>query len=147
MATLLLQTVGSAVGSLIGGPIGGLIGSALGTIAGSAIDSALFGSGPERQKGPRLDNLQVQSSTEGSPIPEIAGRMRLAGQIIWATKFKEVAKTKTEGGKGGGGTTVKTTTYSYFANFAVALCEGVIDRVGSIWADGKPLDMAGVAMR
>ena len=123
--------------------------TAAAAVAGSYIDARLFGPGPQHQEGPRLDNLQVQASTEGAPIPEMAGRVRLAGQIIWATKFKEVAKTETSGGggKGGGGPTVTTTTYTYYANFAVGLCEGVIDRVGRIWADGKPLDMNGVTMR
>jgi hypothetical protein len=62
--------------------------------------------GNTTQEGPRLDSLQVQASTEGAAIPEIAGRVRIAGQIIWATKFKEVATTTTQrsgGGKGGGG--------------------------------------------
>jgi hypothetical protein len=86
--------------------------------------------------------LQVQASTEGAAIPEIAGRVRIAGQIIWATKFKEVATTTTQrsgGGKGGGGGggSVTSTTYSYLANFAVGLCEGPIDRIGRIWVDGK----------
>ena len=40
-----------------------------------------------------------------------------------------------------------TTTYSYFANFAVGLCEGPIGHRRRIWADGKPLDLTGVTMR
>ena len=62
-----------------------------------------------------------------------------------------VATTTTQrsgGGKGGGGGgSVTSTTYSYFANFAVGLCEGPIDRIGRIWADGKPLSLAGITMR
>src|SRR6185295_1582501 len=48
------------------------------------------------------------------------------------------------GGKGHlvSGPRTTTTTYSYFGNFAVGLCEGVIGGVGRIWADGKPLDTA-----
>jgi hypothetical protein len=115
---------------------------------GGYIDNRLFGPGAQRQEGPRLDNLQVQASTEGAAIPEVAGRVRIAGQIIWATKFKEVASTQSGGGKGGaGGGSTTATTYSYFGNFAVGLCEGPIDRIGRIWADGKPMDLAGVTMR
>jgi hypothetical protein len=115
-------------------------------VAGSLIDQQLLGPSPVAQQGPRLDNLQVQASTEGAALPEIAGRARLAGQIIWATKFKEVAKTEQTGGKGMG-PKVQTTSYSYFVNFAVGLCEGPIDRVARIWADGKPLDMTNIVMR
>ncbi|MFN3349055.1 glycoside hydrolase/phage tail family protein [Pseudorhodoplanes sp.] len=146
MAALVL-TVGAAV--LTGGAAAWVttLATAAAAVAGSYIDAFLFGPGPMKQEGPRLDNLQIQASTEGAAIPEIAGRVRLAGQIIWATKFKEVAKTETGGGGKGGGPTVTTTTYTYYANFAVGLCEGVIDRIGRIWADGKPLDMSGVTMR
>jgi hypothetical protein len=71
--------------------------------------------------------------------------MRVPGQVIWATDFIEKKKTDDGGGKGGGGGKVKT--YSYFANFAVALCEGEIDGIGRVWADGQPMDLSGVTMR
>ena len=72
--------------------------AAAATAVGSFIDNRLFGPslGNTTQEGPRLDSLQVQASTEGAPIPEVAGRVRIAGQIIWATKFKEVATTTTQ---------------------------------------------------
>jgi len=38
-------------------------------------------------------------------------------------------------------------TYSYFANFAIGLCEGPIARIGRVWADGKPFDLATVTHR
>jgi len=148
MATLLLTVAATALTQGAAAWITTIAG-AVATVAGSYIDARLFGPGPQKVEGPRLDSLKVQASTEGAAIPEIAGRVRLAGQIIWATKFKEVAKTETSGGggKGGGGSTVETTTYTYHANFAVGLCEGQIDRIGRIWADGKQLDMKGVTMR
>jgi hypothetical protein len=145
MATLLLTAGAAALTSGAAAWVTTVVG-ALATVAGGYIDARLFGPGPQKSEGPRLDSLQVQASTEGAPIPEIAGRVRIAGQIIWATKFKEVAKTEKQGGKGGGGG-VETTTFSYFANFAVGLCEGQIDRIGRIWADGKPFDRKGVTMR
>lgn len=147
MATLLLTAAASVLTSGAAAWIT-TAATAIATVAGGYIDARLFGAGPTKQEGPRLDSLQVQASTEGAAIPEIAGRVRIAGQVIWATRFKEVAKTDSQGGgKGGGGASVETTTYSYFVSFAVALCEGTIDRVGRIWADGKPLDMTGVTMR
>ncbi len=73
----------------------------------------------------------------------------MAGQLIWATRFKEKkekVKQQTTGGKNvggattsGSGKTAKTIKYTYFANVAYALCEGPIDRIGTIWADGKKL--------
>jgi hypothetical protein len=74
--------------------------------------------------------------------------MRMGGNIIWATDFREETKTTTQGGgKGGGGGKVKTTEYLYYASFAVALCEGPITGIGRIWADGKPMDLSGVTWR
>lgn len=148
MATVVLQTVGGAVGALFGGPVGGIIGRAAGAIAGNIIDQQIFGT-TRRVEGPRLTDLHVMSSSEGAAIPRIWGRMRVAGQVIWATNFEEVEDTDTESasGKGGGGGDTKVTTYNYFANFAVALCEGEVDRIGRVWADGKDLDIAGLTVR
>ena len=147
MATVVLQAAGAAVGTLLGGPVVGLIGRALGAVAGSFIDQQLFGSS-RTVKGPRLTDLRVMASSEGAPIPRIWGRMRVAGQVIWATDFEERRQTEREGGKGGNrnrGTKIRT--YSYFANFAVGLCEGEIDRIGRVWADGKEFDLSDVTAR
>lgn len=155
MATLVLGSIGSAVGGTLGGPTGAIIGKAIGSFAGSVIDNHLFaGSTSSHAEGRRLQNLDVQTSTEGAAIPLTFGRTRLAGQIIWATRYEEVKTTTRHktGGKGGGGggggqATTTTTSYSYFANFAIGLCEGQIASIGRIWADGKPLDRNTVTMR
>jgi hypothetical protein len=137
---------------------GAALGSAVGAVAGGFIDQALLGplaapSGQSRlEQGPRLADLKLGASSEGAALPRVYGRARLPGQLIWATRFKEevTVTTQTTGGgqvKGGknvfGGSqsaqaptqTVKTVTYSYFANAAYAICEGPITRVGRIWAD------------
>jgi len=156
MATLLLTAAGAAIGgsalsgfSLFGTAIAGAqIGQAIGGIIGSIVDQSLFGPGRQRVEGPRLKDIHVQSSSEGTPIPEIFGRTRVAGQIIWATRFKEVSETRSAGGGGkGGGSKAKVTEYSYFASFAVGLCVGKISHVERIWADGKPLESADLTYR
>ena len=144
MATIVLQAAGAGLGTLLGGPLGGMIGRAIGAVAGSFIDEKLFGGG-KTTTGARLSDLHVMASSEGAPIPRVWGRMRVAGQVIWATDFIEKKKTESAGGKGGSGSKVKT--YSYYANFAVAICEGEIDRLGRVWADGKPFDLRTVTAR
>lgn len=88
-------------------------------------------------EGPRLGDMKVQSSARGAPLPKIWGSMRLSGNIIDAKKY-EVVTTESVGGKGfmggGGGT---STTYSYFADIAVSLCEGPISGVRRIWMNNK----------
>ena len=123
MATLVLTAIGTAVG----GPLGG----ALGALVGQQADRALFG-GSSRE-GPRLKELSVTTSSYGQPIARHFGRMRVAGTVIWATDLSE--SSSTEGGKGN----PKTTTYSYSANFAVALSSTPILDVGRVWADGNLL--------
>lgn len=142
MATLLLAAAGSAVGGLFGSTAA-ILGQAAGALVGGLVDRSLFGASSSTT-GARLKSLDVQSSDEGAAIPRLFGRMRVAGEVIWATRFEEVATSETVGGKGRG---AKTTTYSYFANFAVGLCEGPIARVGRVWANGDLLDLTKVTMR
>ena len=140
MATLLLAAAGSALGGALG--VGATIGQAIGGIAGAVIDRALLRSGSS-VNGPRLTDLDVQASTEGEPIPRVYGRVRLAGQVIWATRYEEESTEESRGGKGG----VSTTTYRYYANFAVGLCEGPIHRIARVWADGTLLDLDAITLR
>lgn len=144
MATLVLQTAGAALGSAFG-PIGSAVGRAAGALVGNTIDRSLFGE-DRLIEGARLTDLDVQESREGAPIPRVFGRTRLSGQIIWATEYEEVVQDEEQGGKGSGPTTT-TRTFSYFGNFAVALCEGEISSVARIWADGDLLDTNGLTVR
>jgi Gene Transfer Agent (GTA)-like protein/putative tail protein len=153
MASILLASAGSALGGAIGGSILGVgaatIGGAIGSFAGSMIDSWIVSSlAPgQRIEGARLENLTITTSTEGAIIPRLYGRMRIGGNIIWATDFTETVNTTTQGGGKGGGGGVTTTAYLYTASFAVALCEGEISGIGRIWADGKPLDLKDLTWR
>ncbi len=144
MATLLLSAVGAALGTGFG-VFGTVAGRAIGALAGAALDQALFGTSRTVERG-RLADLSVQASQEGASVPRIYGRMRVAGQVIWATRFTETVTSEKQGGKGGG-SSVRTKTYSYTADFAVGLCEGPIARVGRVWANGAPLDLTRVTMR
>ncbi|MGZ9098272.1 MAG: baseplate multidomain protein megatron [Brevundimonas sp.] len=135
MAQVILTSVGQAVG----GPIGAVIGSTLGRV----IDQrAIAGLEPARQSGPRLETLKIQGAAEGAPMACVFGRARVTGQVIWAARFLEGRNTSS-GGKGG----PRTIEYDYSLSFAVALCEGEIDGVGRVWADGRPMDLSGVTMR
>lgn len=124
MATLVL----GALGTLIGGPLGGSIGA----LIGRSVDAKIFGGGA--REGPRLAELKLTTSSYGAPIARHFGRMRVAGQIIWATDLIE-HRDKQGGGKG----SPSITGYTYSASFAVALSSRPLLSVGRIWADGKLL--------
>ena len=140
MATILLQSVGSALGGMLGGPVGAILGRAAGGLAGAAIDTALF-SPTQKREGPRLGASRIMEADEGAGIPRVYGTARIAGQVIWGTRFEEESETERQGGKGGGGG-VEVTRYSYFGNVAIGLCEGPIAGIRRIWADGEEIDQA-----
>ena len=146
MATVVLSYAGAALGTLVGGPIGGIIGRAVGGLAGNVLDQRLFGQ-KRKSEGPRLNDLRVMASEEGAAIPAVWGRMRVSGQVIWATNLEEVVSTETQKASSKGGPKSSTTSYSYFGNFAVGLCEGEIDGIGRVWADGKVIDIGSFTTR
>ncbi|MEM7643479.1 MAG: glycoside hydrolase/phage tail family protein, partial [Pseudomonadota bacterium] len=151
MATLVLGAAGAALGGSLGGSVLGLssavLGRAAGSVLGRAIDQSLLGKGAEAVEHGRMDRFRISGASEGAPLPRAIGRVRLGGQIIWATRFKE--HTDTSGGGSGKGApkAPKTTTFRYTASFAMALCEGVIRRVGRVWADGREISPDSVDMR
>jgi len=141
MATIVLGSVGAAIGSGIGGEVLGMstavIGRAVGASLGRALDQTLLGAGSAAVETGRIERFRLTGASEGVPVAQLYGRMRVAGQVIWATRFLE-SSTTTGGGKGGP-PKPKTTTFSYSVSLAIALCEGEISRVGRIWADGIEL--------
>ena len=146
MATVVLQVVGAAVGGALGGPVGATIGRAVGAAAGYAIDQQLL-SKDQMVKGGRLESSRFLASIEGTPIPKAYGRVRLGGQLIWATRFEERKNQAKTSSGGKGGSSVTSVNYKYFANFAVGICEGRVSHFGRIWADGKQIDRKKITVR
>jgi hypothetical protein len=95
-------------------------------------------------EGPRLDSFRLQTSRDGAPMPRIFGRVRLAGQVIWANHVRERTTETPVGGKGGGPT---QRDFAYSISLAIGLCEGEIAGIERIWANGAPLETAGLDMR
>ncbi len=151
MATILLSAAGAAIGSSIGGGVLGLssavIGRAVGATVGRLIDQRLLGAGSEVIETGKVDRFRLMGASEGAAIPQIYGRMRVAGQVIWASRFLERVRTSGGSGKGAAPSTPKVRTSSYSVSLAVALCEGEISGVGRIWADGIELARNAISMR
>lgn len=121
MATLVLSTAGNA----LGGPVG----SAIGALIGQSIDQTILS---PVKRGPRVGDLTVQTSSYGTQVPRIYGKMRVAGTVVWATDLIE--SEETAGAKG-----QPDITYGYSVSLAVALSSRPAKSVGRIWADGKLL--------
>jgi hypothetical protein len=148
MATLLLSAAGAAVGAGFGGTVlglsGAVIGRAVGATIGRAIDQRVLGSGSDPVDVGRIDRLRLTGAGEGGAIGQIWGRMRVGGQVIWATEFTETVRRRRTGK---GAPKPKVNEYSYSVSLAIALCEGEILRVGRIWADGKEFSARDLNLR
>ncbi|WP_071797114.1 baseplate multidomain protein megatron [Natronohydrobacter thiooxidans] len=149
MATLVLSAVGAAIGSGVSGTFLGLtgmvVGRAIGATVGRMIDQRLLGGGSQVIEAGRIERLRMTGASEGAPVPLVWGRVRLGGQVIWSSEFRETVTTS-----GGGGKIVrkpKVREYSYSISVAVALCEGPVLGVGRIWADGQELAPADLNIR
>jgi hypothetical protein len=127
MGQLVLSAVGAVVGGVVGffvgGPAGVAEGAELGWMAGGIAGGLIF-----RQHGPSPQDIRIQDSAYGKPIPFVYGMYRAAGNIIWAGQ-----PFVSNGGKGGKGPTQTQVSMS----FAVGLCAGPIAGIRRIWANGQ----------
>lgn len=87
-----------------------------------------------------MKDMSLQTSTYNKVIPEVFGRVRLAGNIIWAsdiqyTDIHHKAKTTKYG------TESAYTETLIRGSFAVAICKGKVDDIKNIYADNEPLNL------
>ncbi|MDP3859949.1 MAG: glycoside hydrolase/phage tail family protein, partial [Phaeovulum sp.] len=147
MATILLAAAGAAVGAGFGGTVlglsGAVIGRAVGATLGRVLDQRLLGQGSAAVEVGRIDRFRISGASEGAAVGRVWGRMRLPGQVIWATRFAETATRR--GGKGA--PRPATTEFSYSISLAIAICEGEITRIGRVWADGTEISAESLNMR
>lgn len=124
-------------------------GSFIGALIGSYIDNtllfpALRGS-PEDITGPRLDDLRIQTASEGALVTDFYGyKSRSACTVIWLPDMIETEHEEEQegGGKGGGGGPT-VTTFTYAAHACILVGKqghgGLIYKVKKIWADSKTI--------
>ncbi|MTJ03588.1 MAG: host specificity protein [Sediminimonas qiaohouensis] len=152
MATIVFSAAGAALGGSVGGTVLGLsmtaVGRFVGATLGRALDQRLLGAGAEPVETGRVSRFRLTGAGEGDAIPRLHGRMRLGGQVIWASRFSEAVHVS-GGGGGGKGTAPRpvTRSYSYSVSLAVALCEGPIGGVTRVWANGVEVSAADLNMR
>ncbi len=165
MATIALAIAGAAIGGAIGGGVviagtfigAAAIGMAVGGLIGSYIDANyIFAPDPMSLNGPRLDDIVLQTATEGRGITEVHGREnRLGAQVLYLSSIRETKKTESQGG-GKGGPSVSSTSYSYDCDIALGICKGNIQTqtqgtdaedagVRKIFANGKLIYKSGTS--
>ena len=96
---------------------------------------------PQDETTTDIKDYSLQTSTYNRIIPEVFGKVRLAGNLMWVSEIKKTSvyhpakQTKT-------GTTSAYTDYYVRGSFAVAICKGVVDKITNIYADGEPLNLS-----
>jgi hypothetical protein len=138
-----MSSTGQIIGTVVGAVVGffvPVVGVALGAAIGGAIGSAIDPPSGPKIEGPRLSDTQQQTSSYGAQISRIYANCATFCNIFWIENnaVKELSKTESQGGKGGGG--AETTTYSYYGTFAAGICSVPIGEskvLGRIWLRGK----------
>ncbi len=107
----------------------------------------LFGGSPQKvsSTAPEVSGLRMQTSARGRAIPLVYGKTRVAANVIWYGDFRAVEhrSRQSAGGKGGGGgSPIETVSYSYEVAVQLALCEGPVRSIGTVWV-GKNVGTLG----
>ena len=137
-AGTLTQIGFTLVGYYIGGPFGGMVGAAL----GAYVAGQFFGGPDTEVSRGRLQDLKVNTSRYGNPIPAIWGCYRVGGTPYFNSDLiEQVHKEEAEGGGKGGGSSVTTKSYYYAINIGYKLAASPqhypVTGVLKIWANGK----------
>lgn len=97
----------------------------------------------------KTDEFGITSSEFDRAWPIVIGTQRINGNIIWASEIEEVRteEVQSSGGKAGEPKQETTViTYTYYIDLAVGFCVGQIDKLFRIWADGKIIFDASLAI-
>ncbi len=141
----LLSTIGSSIGKYFGGGILSTIGRYAGRMLGNYLEhQALKHTMLTHKFINEKNEFFISTASYGSPIPMIFGKMRLPGQIIWIGPMieKRNNNTTTKHFKAKHLTLEKhVTELEYYANFAMAICEGEITELSRVWHDDEAINL------
>lgn len=99
----------------------------------------MFGSTSIVSEGPRLDTLEMGSSSYGEKIRIAYGTNRLPANLVWAGRPTEhrSESTSSGGGKGGGGVSQTSINYTYSCSLVYLVCAGPVAGIRKIWGGGQ----------
>ena len=121
-----LGAVGAVVGWFVGGPVGASWGWAIGSTLGGA-----YSASQQVIPGPKIGDVQQQTSQEGGFRPIIFGRSHpIKGNVI-ADSDPRIVKKRERQGKGG----PKVETEYAYRTYAVGFCEGEASLL-QVWRNG-----------
>lgn len=82
----------------------------------------------------KYTQLNIQTSAQDIPIPLAWGKVRIGNNLIWYGDFTATQEGGKKGGGGGkGGPSKGSGVYDYTASVILAICEGPITTIGTVW--------------
>lgn len=142
----IISSIGGSVGKYFGGGILSTIGRYAGKQLGDYLEKKWFQKKITTNKFTNVkDSFRISKAEYGTPIPLIFGRMRLYGQIIWAdriTQKRNISSISKYFKKANTTVNRQTTELEYYANFAIALCEGEILDIDRVWYNDELIDLS-----
>jgi len=130
LLTLGAGIVGGIAGFFVAGPQGAAIGFSIGASIGAGFEDK-----PGVETG-RIADLRVTGSSYGDPISRVYGTCSAPGSMIWTSDLIEKSSTKKEGG-GLFSSGTEVTTYRYKMDLAILACEGPVEGIARLWANGE----------
>ncbi len=140
-----LSSIGGSLGKCFGGGILSTIGRYGGRMIGNYLEHKMFHRTNNTYRFTNIkDGFHISKAEYGTPIPLIFGRMRVPGQIIWAGNVRSECNTSiTKQHFKNQNLTVNKNSIAleYYANFAMALCEGEITEIGRVWFNDQVINL------
>ncbi|MDP5083247.1 MAG: hypothetical protein NWP61_03275, partial [Rickettsiaceae bacterium] len=140
-----LASIGGSIGKCFGGGILSTIGRYAGRRLGNYLEHKMLHRTNITHRFTNVkDGFYISKAEYGTAIPLIFGKMRVPGQIIWAGNVRSDRNisTTTQHFKKQHTTLNKhTIALEYYANFAMAICEGEITEIGRVWFDDQVINL------
>ena len=96
-------------------------------------------------QAPDYTGLQLQTAVGTLPIPIVWGQSKIAANVVWYTNF-QTHRSSAHSGKGGVFGGGSSGGYTYSADLILALCEGPIPGLGTIWRDQSTYTLADLGL-
>lgn len=106
--------------------------------------SGLFGAKAQSTIDDRLNAIAINQSAYGGAIALTYGKTRVPMTLGWYGAFTATPHSEKVGGKGGGGAT--HTSFTYSAAVVMLLGEGQVAGVGTVWADKAQVTLSDLGL-
>jgi hypothetical protein len=136
---------GGTLGGMLGGGIFSTIGRFAGRMLGQYFDASSHTPDENYYYKKQLEMLFLDLDTCAKPIPLIFGKAKSRGLVIWSEPLREVENASSSARYFNDGSTKSVdhiVSYTYFATFAVAICQGQIDEIEKVWADDMLINLS-----